>query len=44
MDDLDRQLVALLRTNARAATADLARQLDIARTTQRWFVHAATDK
>jgi DNA-binding Lrp family transcriptional regulator len=32
-DATDRALIALLRTNARAATADLARQLGIARTT-----------
>ncbi|MEK8051571.1 Lrp/AsnC family transcriptional regulator [Ideonella sp. DXS22W] len=32
-DATDRALVALLRTNARASTADLARQLGIARTT-----------
>jgi DNA-binding Lrp family transcriptional regulator len=32
-DDLDRRLVALLQANARAATADLARQLGVARTT-----------
>ncbi len=33
LDDLDRQLVALLQANARASVADLARQLDVARTT-----------
>jgi DNA-binding Lrp family transcriptional regulator len=32
-DDLDRQLISLLQTNARAATAELARQLGVARTT-----------
>jgi DNA-binding Lrp family transcriptional regulator len=31
-DDLDRQLISLLQTNARAATAELARQLGVART------------
>jgi DNA-binding Lrp family transcriptional regulator len=33
LDDLDRRLLALLQANARAATADLARQLGVARTT-----------
>lgn len=33
MDDLDRQLIALLQANARASTANLARRLGIARTT-----------
>ncbi|MBH9551525.1 Lrp/AsnC family transcriptional regulator [Inhella gelatinilytica] len=33
LDDLDRRLIALLQANARAATADLARQLGVARTT-----------
>lgn len=33
LDDLDRQLVALLQADARASVADLARQLDVARTT-----------
>ena len=33
LDDLDRRLLALLQANARAATADLARQLNVARTT-----------
>ena len=32
-DALDRQLIALLQANARASTADLARQLGVARTT-----------
>ncbi len=32
-DPLDRQLIALLQANARASTADLARQLGVARTT-----------
>ncbi|ALB14947.1 AsnC family transcriptional regulator [Burkholderia pseudomallei] len=33
LDDLDRNLVALLQANARASVADLARQLGVARTT-----------
>ncbi len=33
LDALDRQLVALLQANARASVAELARQLDVARTT-----------
>ncbi len=33
LDELDRRLIALLQANARAATADLARQLGVARTT-----------
>lgn len=33
LDELDRRLVALLQANARSATADLARQLGVARTT-----------
>ena len=33
LDDLDRQLVALLPADARARVAALARQLDVARTT-----------
>jgi DNA-binding Lrp family transcriptional regulator len=33
LDDLDRQLIALLQANARASTAELARQLGVARTT-----------
>lgn len=33
LDELDRRLLALLQANARAATADLARQLGVARTT-----------
>ncbi|CAD6534689.1 Lrp/AsnC family transcriptional regulator [Paraburkholderia metrosideri] len=33
LDDLDRQLVALLQANARESVASLARQLDVARTT-----------
>jgi DNA-binding Lrp family transcriptional regulator len=32
-DDLDRALIALLQANARTPTADLARRLDVARTT-----------
>ncbi len=32
-DSLDRQLINLLQANARASTADLARQLGVARTT-----------
>ena len=32
-DSLDRQLISLLQANARASTADLARQLGVARTT-----------
>jgi DNA-binding Lrp family transcriptional regulator len=32
-DDTDRALIALLQANARASTADLARQLGVARTT-----------
>ncbi len=32
-DDLDRQLIALLQADARTSTADLARQLGVARTT-----------
>lgn len=33
LDELDRRLIALLQANARAASADLARQLGVARTT-----------
>jgi DNA-binding Lrp family transcriptional regulator len=33
LDDLDRRLVALLQADARSSTADLARQLGVARTT-----------
>ena len=33
LDDTDRALLALLRDNARASTAELARKLDLARTT-----------
>ena len=33
LDDLDRNLVALLQANARESVASLARQLDVARTT-----------
>lgn len=33
LDDIDRNLVALLQTNARESVADLARQLGVARTT-----------
>lgn len=33
LDETDRRLVALLQANARASTADLARQLGLARTT-----------
>ncbi len=33
LDPLDRRLLALLQTNARASTAELARQLGVARTT-----------
>lgn len=33
LDDTDRKLLALLRDNARASTAELARRLDLARTT-----------
>lgn len=33
LDALDRRLIAALQANARAATADLARQLGVARTT-----------
>lgn len=33
LDDIDRQLLRLLQTNARASTAHLARQMDLARTT-----------
>jgi DNA-binding Lrp family transcriptional regulator len=33
LDKLDRQLLALLQANARASAADLARRLDVARTT-----------
>lgn len=33
LDDLDRRLLALLQAHARTATADLARQLGVARTT-----------
>lgn len=33
LDDLDRQLLALLQANARAPTAELARRLKVARTT-----------
>lgn len=33
LDELDRRLIALLQANAREATADLARQLGVARTT-----------
>jgi DNA-binding Lrp family transcriptional regulator len=33
LDDLDRNLVALLQANARESVADLARQLGVARTT-----------
>ena len=33
LDDLDRQLLAMLQANARAPTAQLARQLKVARTT-----------
>ncbi|MBB4016982.1 DNA-binding Lrp family transcriptional regulator [Chelatococcus caeni] len=33
MDDTDRQLIALLRENARTPTADLARRLRLSRTT-----------
>ncbi len=33
LDDTDRALLAMLRDNARASTAELARKLDLARTT-----------
>lgn len=33
LDDIDRQLLRLLQTNARASTAHLARQMELARTT-----------
>lgn len=33
LDELDRRLIALLQANARLATAELARQLSVARTT-----------
>ena len=33
LDELDRNLLALLQADARASTAELARQLDVARTT-----------
>ena len=33
LDDLDRALIARLQANARASTAELARQLQVARTT-----------
>ena len=33
MDDIDQQLLALLRENARATTSDLARKLGLSRTT-----------
>jgi DNA-binding Lrp family transcriptional regulator len=33
LDDLDRRLLALLQANARESTAQLARRLDVARTT-----------
>ena len=33
LDDTDRALLALLRDNARASTAELARKLELARTT-----------
>lgn len=33
LDDLDRRLIALLRTDARISTANLARRLDVPRTT-----------
>ena len=33
LDPLDRRLLALLQADARTSTADLARQLDVARTT-----------
>ncbi|MEO5732679.1 MAG: Lrp/AsnC family transcriptional regulator [Rubrivivax sp.] len=33
LDPLDRRLLALLQANARSSTADLARRLDVARTT-----------
>jgi DNA-binding Lrp family transcriptional regulator len=33
LDDLDRRLIARLQANARASTAELARQLGVARTT-----------
>ena len=33
LDTLDRRLLALLQANARSSAADLARQLDVARTT-----------
>jgi DNA-binding Lrp family transcriptional regulator len=33
LDNLDRRLLALLQSNARASAADLARRLDVARTT-----------
>lgn len=33
LDDLDRRLIALLQSNARQSTADLARDLGVARTT-----------
>ncbi len=33
LDPLDRQLISLLQANARASTAELARQLGVARTT-----------
>ena len=33
LDPLDRRLLALLQANARASTAELARQLGVARTT-----------
>ena len=33
LDDIDRQLLRLLHMNARASTAHLARQMNLARTT-----------
>ena len=33
LDELDRRLLALVQANARTSTADLARRLDVARTT-----------
>ena len=33
LDDTDRALLGLLRENARASTAELARRLDLSRTT-----------
>lgn len=33
LDDIDRQLISLLQMNARASVADIARKLDVARTT-----------